>query len=50
MQRAETMAKRRHDARNQLAVIQLLAQRGQTEQALRHVHQLREECTREMRQ
>ncbi|RYQ05627.1 hypothetical protein PG2114B_1158 [Bifidobacterium pseudolongum subsp. globosum] len=50
MQRAETMAKRRHDARNQLAVIQLLAQRGQTEQALRHVDQLREECAQEMRQ
>lgn len=49
MHRAETMAKRRHDARNQLAVIQLLAKRGQVEQARMHIDELREECAKELR-
>lgn len=47
--RAETMAKRRHDARNQLAVIQLLVSRGQIDQARMHVKELRVECQRELR-
>lgn len=46
---AETMAKHRHDARNQLAVIQLLAKRGATQEALRHVKELRAACAEELR-
>lgn len=49
MRRAETMAKRRHDARNQLAVIQLLVDRGQIDQARTHIDELRAECAKELR-
>lgn len=46
--RAEDMARCRHDARNQLSVIRILAERGETAQALEHVEALRANCKRNM--
>ncbi|WP_133064647.1 hypothetical protein [Bifidobacterium italicum] len=48
LQRAEAMAQCRHDARNQLSVIRILAERGKTTQALEHIEALRANCRRNM--
>lgn len=48
LRQARIMAQRRHDARNQLSVVRILAAQGKTRQALAHVSELRAECAKDM--